>query len=395
MAIPAAPTVVTGSRLTTVGISANRRRVEMLDQIFQYDANATPTLAILSKRAPQMVAGSPKFQHLEDQPLPVKTTFANTYATATTTSLVVATGTGVYFRVGDLVLFPTANGIAAPGEVALVTAISTDTLTVTRNYNGDGVTGGGVVSGDNLQIIGNVNAEFAGARAIKTTTEATQTNYTQIIRTPYAVSNTLEASNLYGGNDLQYQRQKFATQHALECERAVVFSKASENTTTATRSTGGFMSLVTSNVVNANGTLTWPTVETLFQKVFRYGSPNKLMVMSRTIASQLDLISEGRLVTNTGDTYYGVNIGRLVTTHGQLMTVVHDQLVDDWSGYALVIDLENIKLRYMSGRDGNRLGQLRTNIQANDADGVEEEYLSELGLQVMLEASHGVLKGVS
>jgi hypothetical protein len=25
----------------------------MLDQIFQYDANATPTLAILSKRAPQ------------------------------------------------------------------------------------------------------------------------------------------------------------------------------------------------------------------------------------------------------------------------------------------------------------------------------------------------------
>jgi hypothetical protein len=77
------------------------------------------------------------------------------------------------------------------------------------------------------------------------------------------------------------------------------------------------------------------------------------------------------------------------------MTTVHDQLVDDWAGYGLVVDLENIKLRYMSGKDGNRLGMLRTNIQANDADGEEDEYLSELGLQLMLESAHGVLKGVS
>jgi hypothetical protein len=54
--------------------------------------------------------------------------------------------------------------------------------------------------------------------------------------------------------------------------------------------------------VNANGTLTWPTVESLFEKVFRYGSPNKLLIVSRRIATQLDLIAEGRLVTNTGET---------------------------------------------------------------------------------------------
>jgi hypothetical protein len=190
---PTAPTVVTGSRLTTVGISSARRRVEMLDQIFQYDANATPTLAILSKRAPQSVSGSPKYQHLEDQPLPVKTTFSAGY-NATVTTIVVAAGTGAYFRVGDLVLFPTAVGIAAPGEVVLVTTVATDTLTVTRNYNGDGVNGGAVSSGENLQIIGNVNAEFAGARTIKTTTEVTQTNFTQIIRTRRCSATALRTS---------------------------------------------------------------------------------------------------------------------------------------------------------------------------------------------------------
>lgn len=392
--MPTAPTVVTGSRLTTVGISSARRRIEMMDQIFQYDANATPTLAILSKRAPQAVSGSPKFQHLEDQPLPVKTTFSTGY-NATATSITVASGTGAYFRVGDLVLFPTAASQAAPGEVVLVTAVSTDTLTVTRNYNGDQTNGGSVSSGDNLQIIGNVNAEFAGARAIKTTTEATQTNYTQIIRTPFAVSNTLAASSLYGGNDMTYQRQKMATQHALECDRTVMFSKAYENTSTATRATGGFISLVTTNVVNANGTLTWPTIESLFEKVFRYGSPNKLFVVSRRIASQLDLIAEGRIVTNTGETAYGVNIGRLQSTHGSVMTAVYDQFTDDWAGYGVVIDLENVRLRYMSKNGENRLGLLRTNIQANDADGEEDEYLSEIGLQLMLESAHGVIKGVS
>jgi len=392
--MPTAPTVVTGSRLTTVGVQQSRRVVEMMDQIFQYDANATPTLAVLSKRAPTAVSGSPKYQHLEDQPLPVVTTF-NGSQNATATSIPVAAGTGVYFRNGDLVLFPTAASIAAPGEVVLVTNVATDTLTVTRNYNGDGINGGAVTSGDNMQIIGNINAEFAGARTIKTTTEAVQTNFTQIIRTPFAASNTLIASNLYGGNELTYQRRKFATQHALECERTVLWGKSSEVTATATRSTAGFFSLVTSNVVNANGTLTWPTVESLFEKVFRYGSNNKLFIVSRRIASQLDLISEGRLVTSNGDTAYGVNIGRLNTTHGQLMTAVHDQFVNDWAGYGIVVDLENIRLRYMA-RDGqNRMGMLRTNIQANDADGEEDEYLSEIGLQLMLESAHGILKGVA
>lgn len=395
--MPTAPTVVTGSRNTLTGISQSRRRIEMLDQIFDYDgptADAAPTLAILSKRAAQMVAGSPKFQHLEDQPLPDKTTTSGS-TTATATTVNVASGTGVYFRTGDIVLAPTAASIAAPGEIMYVSSVATDALTVIRNYNGDGVNGGTITSGDRIQIIGNTNAEFAGARTEKTTTEAVVTNYLQIIRSPYSLSKTLDGSNLYGGPDHTRQRRKFGLQHVLECERACLFGKPFEDTTNVRRTTGGFLYWVTSNVVNANGTLTWPTVETLMQKVFRYGSKNKLMLMSRTIASQLDLIAEGRVVTATRDTTYGVNIGQLVTTHGTLQTVVHDQLTDDWSGYALVVDLDNVKLRYLRDSDGNRFNVLRTNIQNNDADGIRDEYLSEIGLQIMLESSHGVLKGVS
>ena len=393
---PASPTVVSGNRLTTIGVQQSRRRVEMLDQIFQYDADATPFLAILSKRAPQMVAGNPKFQHLEDQPLPAKTTFNGNH-NATVTTIAVAAGTGTYFRAGDVLLFPTAASIAAPGEIVYVSSVAGDNLTVIRNYNGDGVNGGSVTSGDNLQIIGNTNAEFASGRSIKSTTEAVVTNYLQIVRTPWSISNTLEGSSLYGGNDLTYQRQKGATQHALELERACLFGKPAEDTTGSTvkRTTGGFLYWVTSNAVNSNGTLTWPTVETLCEKVFRYGSKNKLLMMSRRVASQLDLIAEGRIETVTGADTYGVNVSRLVTTHGTLTTTIHDLLVDDWAGYALCVDMENVKLRYLQNKQGNRLGVLNTNIQANDADGETDEYLSEVGLQIMLESAHGYIKGVT
>jgi hypothetical protein len=276
-----------------------------------------------------------------------------------------------------------------------VSSIATDNLTVVRNWTGDQVNGGAGLTGDSVMIIGNVNAEFAGARTIKTTQEAGVTNFTQIERTPFALSNTLEGSDLFGPNDHTYQRQKAAMQHTLELERTSLFSKPFENTATAIRSTGGFFYWVTSNVLNAGGTLTWPTVESLFEKTFRYGSKNKIFMISRRIATQLDLIAEGRLVTQTGETYYGVNIGRLQTTHGNLMTVVHDLLADDFAGYGLVLDLENVRLRYMNDRRGRRLGMLNTNIQAPDADGVEDEYLSEFGMQFMLESAHGYIKGVT
>jgi hypothetical protein len=167
------------------------------------------------------------------------------------------------------------------------------------------VNGGAGLTGDSVMIIGNVNAEFAGARTIKTT--GSRRHQLHADRADAVRARTRSRDPTCSVPTTTYQRQKAATQHALELERTALFGKPIEFTATATRSTGGFFYWVTSNVVNAGGTLTWPTVESLFEKTFRYGSRNKIFMISRRIATQLDLIAEGRLV-RTGETYY-VNIG--------------------------------------------------------------------------------------
>ncbi len=396
MALPTAPTVATGNRLTNAGIQSARRIVEMAPVIYGYDqAGDTPFLTVLQNRLQTQVTGNPKFQHLEDAPLPRITTTASSYAAGTETTIAVAAGTGAYFRAGDLVLFPTAVGIAAPGEIVYVSSVATDNLTVIRDYNNTGTTGGATTSGDHIQIIGNTNVEFGTLRSIKTTTEAVVTNYCGIVRTPYGVSNTLGGSNLYGGNDLDYQRVKGAREHRLELESQFLFGKPFEQSTTA-RGTGGLLYWIATNKTNASGTLTPNTLEKFAASIFRYSMNDKLLMCSRTVMTQLDLIAEGRIETSVGADTYGVALRRYVTGHGNLNICIHDMLVQDYVGYAIAVDMDKVKVRFMNdARGGARNALLETNRQANDADGVIEEYLSEVGLHVIQEATHGVLYGVS
>jgi hypothetical protein len=393
--MPTAPTVVTGNRTTLAGIQQARRVVEMANVIYGYDAGATPTLTVLQGRAATERAGNPKFQHLEDQPLPNWTTITNNPLTAVGTTINVAAGTGVYFRAGDLFVLPSAGGFTGPGELGKVSSVATDALTVIRNFNGDQVNGGAVNQNGNIQIVGNTSQEMVDTRTIKTTTEAVVSNFCGIIRTPAGVSGTLEASDTYGGNDMNYQRIKAAKQHALELERMFVFGRPGEVSATTERSTGGLLFWITSNVVNAGGTLTAATMESFCEKIFRYSTATKLFLVSRRILSQLDLIAEGRIETVPLTDTYGVAMKRYVTGHGDLMVVPHDMLINDFAGTGIAVDLSKIKVRYMQGSKGARNALLRMNIQAPGVDGEIDEYLSEIGLHVMLESAHGVLNGVA
>jgi hypothetical protein len=394
-----APTVVSGVRSTTNALASSRRIVDMANEIFQYDPDVTPMLAFVQGRAATERTGNPQFQHLEDEPLPAWDTLAQAITSTTQTNGGAAgflpTNVG-YFRSGDLVLIPTST--LSGGEVVRVTTSAAGaSFIVVRNWNGDQTTGGTALISSNIFIIGNANEENAGVRTILTTTEANVSNYVQIIRTPVGASGTEDGSDLYGGKDRAYQRRKMATQHAFEQERAFIFGKKAEvtGTTHKVRATGGLLSWITTNVTNVNGTLTASALETFFSTAFRYGSKTKLVLVSRLIASQLDLIAEGRVQTVPNADTYGVNVGKYVTTHGTLMVHIHDMLEKDYAGYAIVVDLSNIKKRYMVNSEGKRDGMLRTNIEAPDVDGWVDEYLSEVGLHVIQEKTHAVLKGVS
>lgn len=391
------PTVASGYRSATpTGIASQRLVIEMQDQIYQYDPNKTPFLTVLSETSGSK-AGAAVFNHLEDEPLPAWDTLAENMDT-TETGMDVATG-GL-FRAGDLVLIPTSSINSHP-EIVLVSSVSTNTLTVVRNYAGtgaDATTGGTSSSGANVLIIGNVNEEGSGTRTLLSTTEAAVTNYCQIIKTPYGTTGTLDATNTYGPPDFLHQSRKAAMQHALEQERTFLFGQKRVTTgaaSRAVRATGGIIYWLSTNTVAAGGTLTHSTMETLCQKVFRYGSGTKLFLCSRTVMSQLDNIAEARIQTVPEANTYGVKMRRYVSGHGDLMIKVHDLLINDYSGYGIVIDMDQVQKRYTVNREGKRDALLRTNIQTPDEDAQKDEYLSEVGLHIHLEKAHGLLTGVA
>ena len=391
------PTVYQGTRTTGTGIAAQRLVIEMQDEIYQYDPNKTPTLAILSQSSGSK-SGAAVFNHLEDEPRPVWDTLGANLSNASTTSITVTTGT--LFRAGDLVLIPTSLAGGKP-EVVYVSSVSTNTLTVIRDWvNNNGGTGGtAAVSTDNVLIMSNANEEASGTRAVLTTTEAQITNYCQIIKTPFAVGGTLDATTTYGPPDLTYQRQKAATDHAFDQERAFLFGTKRTTTGASTgrpiRATGGMIYWLSTNSVNAGGTLTHSTMESLAQKCFRYGSGTKVLLVGRTVATQLDNIAEGRLMTVPEADTYGVKMSRYVTAHGEFLVKIHDMLINNYAGYGLVVDMSKVQKRFTVNHEGKRDSLLRTNIQTPDEDVEKDEYLSEIGLHIHQEKAHGLLYGVA
>jgi len=65
--------------------------------------------------------------------------------------------------------------------------------------------------------------------------------------------------------------------------------------------------------------------------------------------------------------------------------------VEDYAGSAFVLDMESFAYRFMNNRDT----VLQTNIQAPDADGEIDQYLSEVGLQRAQAPKHAYIKGVT
>lgn len=365
-------------------------KIDMADVIYQLDdekGNRSPLTALMARMKKQ-VTGNPKFQWLEDEMTP-RWDAAGATATASDTSLVVDNVT--YFRTGDLIKVP------GTGEVVEVTAITptTSTLTITRSIGDAGGTAAGTIANDApLVIIGNAHQEGAAKRDVLTTALEEKYNYTQIIRTPFGVTETFQATDSYGGNGLDYERRKHALEHRVDIERALLFGERAIDTsgTHPKRYTGGLLYWLITNRKDASGTLTETEFEDFLETGFQYGSTKKILFCSPKIISAVNYWSKGKLNMYPKDQTYGIAVAQYLSAHGEVMLVRHNLLEGaTYGGYGIMLDMEYVKYRPLDGRDT----KLITNIQNPGDDMVMDEYKTEVGLEVNLEKAHSVLFGVT
>lgn len=403
-----AGTVAANIRNTGISNAENRIVVDAVDKIFLLEPSKHPLVTLLTNvgkvhdgsawkgsAMQKAVTNAPTFYWFEDFYGGRYCKVSGTYAASGAITISVTgagASSGYIFTVGDIV----KN--ARTGENMRVNAVAATSVDITSAQRGFGTTAAAAgADGDGLFIVGNVNEENGSSRNINSTRTSRESNVTQIFRTTIGASRTEQNTTLYGGADLPYQRAKKGTEHALDIERAFWFGQLKDTTGTnglPLRSTGGVLEWIESNnayVQNQDGSLTAPDLNLFLMEGFNYGATEKFLFCGGLVLNAINEIARGQLRTVMSDKSYGVSLSQWVTAFGTVNLVHNKMFVQDYAGWAFLIDLDCLRYRFLANSDT----KLRMNIQANDADGEVDEFLTEVGLERKHAAKCALLKGVT
>lgn len=369
------PTIRTSDQVATAGdvaVASERRKIERRDRIYLLEPNRNP-LILLLRRLKKESCMNPKFEYLLDEATPI-TDRVNNGAGYTAGAVSVVVDNGAYFFVNCFVL------VQRTGEIMHVTAISTNTLTVTREWGGTGDEA--LVDNDSLTILGGGAAEGAAPENPRSVVAANAFNYTQIFRDGFAATKTLEASSLYGGDYLAYQARARGIEHAKYMELAFWFGERIEFTTSvnaARRTTGGVEEWISTNSKDFGGALTEEEMEDAAETAFRYGERKvRFLFCGRKAASNITLLGIGKVRHVASDKMIGMQASQYQTTHGLWNIIPHDLFEGDTNSLlGFSVDMNELSYRFLRTRDT----KLNTNIQARGIDGQENEWITEAGLE--------------
>lgn len=389
---------------TNTSINPTRKVLDISDKIHLLDNDNNP-LVIFTKKAGKKSTVNPKFRWQEDrfEPKAVTLTAAQLALLGVAgTALVLGAGEAFYLTVGDLVIVPGTAGVSPNqyDEIMLVTAVDVagTGITLQRNF-------GARAAAANLAlllvdtttfILGSAFSEGSSAATPKSTKVTIKENYTEIFKDVFSVTGTENATELYGGPDRARLRKKKAMKHMRDIERAFLMGQPKEDVSGnyPRRQTAGALYFIQSNVTNVpGGNINYQTWVDFSKDVFRYGESNtRLLLCSAEAVSAIDLMAHNEYFAYNPETVFGVNVKRVMTSHGDLLVVRHKQFNDmGLAGYAVALDMADVKYRFLQGRDTS----FEPDIQQPGDDVMTDQYLTECGLEFPLEERSGVLKGIT
>ena len=349
----------------------------------------------------------------------------------------VATSGTAQFRVGMLIRFFVIDTGAASneahGHITYVDAtnnrlafVCTKAPTVDVDYDAS-------TTGREILAIGSAQAE--GAQSVSSTaglstlevynTPVNPANYTEIYTANWQITGTAGKTAIWydtRGVDLD-QAKEAAVNHSRNMEYSFIFGEKYERAVTATnvtRYTGGVLyflrlweagstygnTAATSDtddtkriIANTTGTLSRKTYNKYLERVFRFNrnKQGELLCLCgngfmNTLA-EMYAGSQTFTATMPSKETFGMAVTGHTTSFGTVYYKTHPlfNLNSTLMYNGLFIDIPCIKYRSLSGRDTT----LRKNLQPNNADYVEDGWLTEAGLEVNSPESHLYLQNVS
>ena len=336
----------------------------------------------------------PEYKNFRDE-LPERTLQINMAGTtaAGITALVVDSDANTKFVVTGALLTNLTTGevMRASADSSSLTAI-----TVERNIGGTSHT---IADNASLAIIGFAAQEGATSPTAVSFDAVVASNYCQIFRTAFKVTNTLKSTYLRTGNKEDEVMTKGLRMHMMDIERAMIWGKkheASGSSAQPTRYTGGLLNSLTTTIDGNSGSYSNGVISEdnfdreLIENIFAFGSKQKVAFIGARVASNLQKIGKQRWSPTQVEGSYGVSMTRYATFAGDLLVHVHPQfrMIPGMENSMLIVDFPFTRYRYLANRDT----QLLRDRQANDEDAVKHEYLTECGLELLQDKVHAYIK---
>ena len=383
---------IRGAARGSTNTTTTTQKRDVKDTILLLEPNAAPITVITAKLASRSCI-NPKFEWFEDILLPDSdaVNYGSGYASGDV-SIVVDNGN--YFTIGDLIKVPRTE------EVLQVTDISTNTLTITRSM---GATAAGtLVDNEPLFIIGNAFAQGAARRTATSTTKTAVYNYCQIIKETIGFTDSYANYGLFGGNDPKYQRRKKGIEFKKWIERAFLFGErgADVSGTHPMYTTSGILEKISTNVTtDGTGAMTEADLFGSFMRDgFRYGSSKKFFFCGRIFASAIDTWGRSALQLIPSTKTFGIAATKLISSFGEIIVIPNNELegvtaasAAAYGGTGILLDMECLSYRYLQNRDM----ALRQDIVKDGSDATYDEYIAEVGLEMVEEKRHSVYNGVT
>jgi hypothetical protein len=368
----------------TEQLGPDQKKIEMSDKIKMLVPDATPFTTFLQSLS-KVRTGWPEFKALEDDVLPRFDAVVGAGGTAVTFNV----ATGTKFNAADIII------ATRTGEQMRVSSVAGNALTVTR-----GAAPVALVDADEVLIAGGAQPEGDASRIPVSANPIPWSNYTQILRRSWELTGTAYASeNETDPHDWDYQAAKVGIEHKRDLERTLLYgvqSKTIASNGQALRTTGGLVSWIKTNQMDAGGGFSEDEFNAFARQVMRYGAKRKIAMGSPLATGVMNTWPMGKIRLTQSEKKYGINISTFVSPFGEIGLVTNWELEGaKYGGVLVVYDPANVRYRYLQNSKANRDSHVNTNIQPPDVDSRRDEWLTEAGLEVNLEKTHGIITGIT
>ena len=346
----------------------------------------SPTDTPLQLMLPKIQVGSAKNEWIEDELTAQTTTLAAAISSTSATQLTVASGDGADKFPSDIAAYNVI--IRVDQEYMLATAVSTDTVTITRGYGS--TTAATHASGATVHIVSQMEHEGANGKQAVARARNRPSNYVQTLSRTVEVSGVQEAIKKLGGitSEIDYQIMQAMRQLALELEKTLVMGVKSQvgDGSSTFRTMGGLWAMVNTNRTADSGNIDTDAIEADIRSIWDAGGVPRAVVTSGKLAQDISNLYADRIRTDVQASVGGVNITSIINPLGVgPIAIIPHRMVADGEYYML--DTARIALGYLRPFFMKNL--------ADDGDADKRWIGGDYTLQLMNEEAHAYRYGFS